>query len=230
MNGIEKITRLIQSEAQTEIDGVLARAREEAAQITARYEAQAQAEAAELAARNRRAAAEREERLVSAAQMGARKAALAAKQELLERAYALALERLRAMPEERAVQVLAELMVRASSTGQEEAIFSPEDRERLGRAVVARANELLARQSAPELPRELTATRVGAILDKVAAGVSAAVQGTALLTLSRETRPIQGGFILKDENVEVNCAYETLVRLERAETAGAVANLLFPEG
>ena len=45
MNGIEKITQLIQSEAQTEIDSVLARAREEALQITARYEAQAQAEA-----------------------------------------------------------------------------------------------------------------------------------------------------------------------------------------
>ena len=79
MNGIEKITQLIQSEAQTEIDSVLARAREEALQITARYEAQAQAEAAELTAKHQRAAAEREERLISAAQMEARKTALATK-------------------------------------------------------------------------------------------------------------------------------------------------------
>ena len=82
---------------------------------------------------------------------------------------------------------------------------------------------------AGELPEELTSTRVGAILDKVAAGVSAIVQGTAMLTLSQETRDIRGGCILKNQNVEVNCAFETLVRLQRAETAGAVAKRLFPE-
>ena len=49
------------------------------------------------------------------------------------------------------------------------------------------------------------------------------------LTLSAQTRPIRGGFILRDEKVEVNCTFETLVRLQRAETAGAVAKTLFPE-
>ena len=47
------------------------------------------------------------------------------------------------------------------------------------------------------------------------------------LTLSDETAPIQGGFILKDGNVEVNCAFDTLVRLQKAETAGQVAQRLF---
>ena len=230
MNGIEKITQQIQTEAQTEIDGVLEKAREEAAQITARYEAQAQTETAELTAKHQRAAAEREERLISAAQMEARKTALAAKQELVEKAYAQALERLCTLPEEQYVQVLADLLARASSTGQEEVIFSPQDRERVGRAAVAKANELLAREIAPDLPEELTNTKVGAILDKVAAGVNAIVQGTAMLTLSQETRPMRGGFILKNQNVEVNCTFETLVRLQKAETAGAVAKRLFPEG
>ena len=82
MNGIEKITQRIQSDAQAEINAVLTQAREEAAQITARYEAQAQVETTELRAKNERSAAEREERLVSAAQMEARKTALATKQEL----------------------------------------------------------------------------------------------------------------------------------------------------
>ena len=43
MNGIEKITQMIQSEAQTEIDGVLEAARRDAAETAARYEAQARA-------------------------------------------------------------------------------------------------------------------------------------------------------------------------------------------
>ena len=70
-------------------------------------------------------------------------------------------------------------------------------------------------------------TTVGEILGKVVAGVSAIAQGTAMLSLSEETRPMRGGFILKDQNVEVNCTFETLVRLQRAETAGAVAKKLF---
>ena len=226
MNGIEKITQMIQSEAQTEIDGVLSAAREEAARITARYEAQAQAETAELTAKNEKAAAEREERLVSVAQMEARKVTLAAKQEMVEKAYVLALEKLCALPDDQYTEILAALLVKASSTGREEVILSPEDRKRVGKAAVAKANEILAKAAAPELPKELTESKVGAVINKVAANVSAIAKGTAMLTLSEETRPMRGGFILKDQKVEVNCTFDTLVRLQKAETAGAVAKKL----
>lgn len=175
MNGIEKITQRIQSDAQAEINAVLTQAREEAAQITARYEAQAQVETTELRAKNERSAAEREERLVSAAQMEARKTALATKQELVERAYALALEKLCALPEKEYTEVLAKLLVQASSTGREEVVFSSQDRERIGKAAVARANEMLAAAAAPDLPS--ASGKVGEILGKVVAGVSAIAQG-----------------------------------------------------
>lgn len=193
MNGIEKITQRIASDAQAEVDRILGDARDEAGRIAANYRAQADAEAAELAAKNEKAAAEREERLVSAAQMEARKVQLAAKQEMVEKAYIQALDKLCALPEEQYVAILADLLVKASSNGKEEAVFSPEDRERVGEAAVAKANELSGKQ----------------------------------LRLSDETQPIRGGFILKDKNVEVNCTFETLVRLQKAETAGAVAQKLF---
>ena len=193
MNGIEKITQRIASDAQAEVDRILGDARDEAGRIAANYRAQADAEAAELAAKNEKAAAEREERLVSAAQMEARKVQLAAKQEMVEKAYIQALDKLCALPEEQYVAILADLLVKASSNGKEEAVFSPEDRERVGQAAVAKANELSGKQ----------------------------------LRLSEETQPIRGGFILKDKNVEVNCTFETLVRLQKAETAGAVAQKLF---
>ena len=193
MNGIEKITQRITADAQAEIDRVLGAAREEAARITARMTAEADAVAAELAAKNEKSAAEHEERLVSAAQMEARKVQLAAKQEMLEKAYELALEKLCAMPAEQYTAVLAELMVKASSTGTESVIFSAEDREKVGKAAVERANAASGKQ----------------------------------MVLSDETKPIKGGFILKDQNVEVNCTFETLVRLQKAETAGAVAKKLF---
>ncbi len=60
-----------------------------------------------------------------------------------------------------------------------------------------------------------------------AAVAKANAAGGGALTLCDETRPIRGGFILKDGNVEVNCAFDTLVRLQKAQTAGAVAKKLF---
>ena len=50
------------------------------------------------------------------------------------------------------------------------------------------------------------------------------------LVFSGESRPIKGGFLLKNGSVEVNCSFETLVRLQRSEAAGEVAALLFPKG
>lgn len=47
------------------------------------------------------------------------------------------------------------------------------------------------------------------------------------LTLSEETRPIRGGFILRDGSIEMNCAFDTLIRLQKTETAGMVAKKLF---
>ena len=141
----------------------------------------------------RKAAAEREERLAGTAQMEARKAALAAKQEMVEKAYELALKKLCSLPEEKYTAVLAELLVQASSTGKEEVIFSEADRRKVGKAAVEKANK----------------------------------DGGKKLALSGETRSIPGGFILRSENVEVNCAFDTLVRLQKAETAGDVVKKLF---
>ena len=62
--------------------------------------------------------------------------------------------------------------------------------------------------------------------EKAVAKVNA---GGKKLKVSEHTLPAQGGFILRDRYVEVNCTFETLVRLQRAETAGAVAKILFPE-
>ncbi len=197
MNGIEKITRRIDTDAQAEIEKLLATARAEAEEITAKYRSQAEREAAALKARNEKAAAEREERLVSVTQMEARKALLSAKQEAVESAFAKALEVMCALPEDRYAAVAADLMVKAAPNGMGEVIFSPQDRERIGLSAVSKANE-----------------RLGA---------------AGRLTLSQETRPIKGGLILKNGSVEVNCTFETLVRLHKGEMAGEVAKRLFPE-
>ena len=194
MNGIEKIIDRISGDAQAEIDAILDEARAEAAQITAKYEAQAKEEADEILKRGSAAAAEREERLASMAQMEGRKAELAAKQEIIEEAFELALKKLLELPEEQYTALLADLAVRASVTGKETLIFSAADRDRVGKKVVDAANK------------------------KLTAGA---------LTLGEGTRSIKGGFVLSDGAVEVNCSFDTLVRLQKAEITGEVTRVLF---
>ena len=193
MNGIEKIIGLIQSEGQAEIDTVLEKARADAAEITARYQDQSEAEAADLEFKNQKNAAEHEERLISVAQMESRKVVLQVKQEMIEKAYALALKKLCSMQEDQYIEVLKHLILKASVSGREEVIFSPRIREAIGKIAVEQVNQATGKN----------------------------------LVLSEETRLIPGGFILKDGNIEVNCAFDTLVRLERTETAGMVAKKLF---
>jgi len=228
MNGIEKITQRIASDTQQEIDALQAETDAQCAEIARRYDEQAGREREEILARGRRAAAEQVERLGSVAALEGRKLTLAAKQEMMDQAFDMALDQLCALPAGEMTNLLSALAVKAARTGREEIILSPSDRDTLGPQVVAQANAALAKAAAPKLPQELTESKVGAIVDAVVTGVSALAQGTALLTLADETRPIRGGLILRDGEVEVNCAFETLVRLQRGELERQVAAILFP--
>lgn len=193
MDGIEKITAKIAEDARREAEDLLAQAGAEADAILAQARAEAQRRTAELAEKGRLAADERAERLASVAQLDARKKELAAKQELLDRAFDRALERLCALEGKEQIALLAGLAAQASRTGTEQIILRPEDRARIGAEVVERANALRG----------------------------------ASFTLAEETRPIRGGVLLADGRVETNCAFETLVRLQRESMAGEVAALLF---
>ena len=194
MNGIERITQRMEDDAQREIDEILSAAQAQAAEITQSCQAQAEREAREIVDRGRRNADEREQRLASVAQLEARKMELAAKQEMLDRAFAQALEELCNLPEGEYVSLLANLAVKASSNGREAVILSKKDRTRYGKQVVTQANERLK---------------------------------DGHLTLSEQTRNIKGGLILADGDVEVNCTFETLVRLQRGTLEREVAKVLF---
>ena len=193
MDGIEKITGRIAEDAQREIDALLADARAQADEIAARFDAQARRESEEILERGRRNADERVERLASVAQMEARKLELAAKQEVLAKAYDTALEQLLALPEGEYAELLASLAAKAAATGTEEIILNAKDRAAIGAKVVELAN---ARRG-------------------------------STLTLSDRTADISGGLLLSDGSVEVNCSFETLVRLQRSETDREAAAILF---
>ena len=196
MNGLEKLTDQIDADMQKEIDAALVQARSQAQEIQSWYESQAQIQVEAIRRKGQQDAVFRQERLVDEAKMQARRDILATKQELIGRAFDLALEKLLELPEKEYVALLSDLAVKASSTGKEAIIFSQKDRTRYGKTVVTQANEKL---------------------------------GGGHLTLSEQTRPIKGGLILQDSQVETNCSFEVLIHLQRNTLSAEVAQVLFKE-
>lgn len=86
--------------------------------------------------------------------------------------------------------------------------------------------DLLARASSNGREEVIVSPEDHAHVGRAAVEAANAASGLRL-TLSEETRPIQGGFILRDGSIEMNCTFDTLVRLQRTETAGMVAKKLF---
>lgn len=198
MNGIEKISDRLVADAEAEIAALNAETKAKCDEITAEFQKKAQEEYQSRMAEGVKAAETRLQRLGSAAEMEAKKSILAFKQEMVAKAFADASEKLANLPQEQYVQFLAAQAAAAASTGAEELIFNARDKAAVGEAVAKAANALLAQK-----------------------GVKGA------LKVSDETRAISGGVIVRQGNIEVNCAVETLVQLRRSELASQVAEILF---
>ena len=198
MEGMDKITARIIADAEREIAEIQRENDGKIEALTAEAQSAAEQESLELLTRGRRAAEERRERLSSSAAVECHKLELAAKQELLEETFAAAVEQLCSLPQEEYLALIASLAAEAAEGG-EQMILSPRDAEQYGTEVILMAN---------------TALR------------AAGKRGE--LTLSAETRPIPGGFILSSGDVELNCAFDTLVRLRREKLEKEVAKILFP--
>ena len=62
---------------------------------------------------------------------------------------------------------------------------------------------------------------------KLVEAANKALGAKGALTLSAETRPMTGGFILKQGDIEVNCTVDMMLELSRGELAAQVAEVLF---
>ncbi len=198
MNGIEKISNRLVADAEAEIAALNAETKQKCDFIREEYEKKAKEEYQSRMAEGVKAAETRLQRLGSAAEMEAKKSILAFKQEMVAKAFSDAAEQLANLPQERYVSFLASQAAAAASAGTEELIFNARDKAAVAPAVAKAANALLEGRG---------------------------IRGA--LTVSGETREISGGVIVRQGNIEVNCAVETLVQLRRSELASQVAEILF---
>jgi V/A-type H+-transporting ATPase subunit E len=197
MQGIDRIVSRIMADAAAECAAQQAAAEAEAEALREDYRRRAEALRAEWDAKAEKAAADRESRLQSAAQMEARKAQLAARQELLDEAFGQALEALTMFHVEQSAEFLGKLAAHASKTGAERIVLT--QAEQKYRAKVAEiANRRLRERGKP-----------------------------GDLSVSGEVLDAAGGLLLRDGDVTVNCAYETLIRMQREEMSAEVALMLF---
>lgn len=197
MNGIEKITERIAAQSNADVKALMDRANAQAKAIYDGYQAAADQDYADTLKKGESDAAQRVERLGSVAQLEARKLQLKTKQEMLAEAYDLAIKSFWSAG--RSVCPAFDPACRKrQQTGTEALVFSETDRSRYGKRVVIAANELLEQQGK-----------------------------AGKLTLSEESRPFQGGLYVQNGNVEVNCTFAALIRLEKEQTAKDVAGILF---
>lgn len=195
MNGIEKITDRITQDTQAEIQALVSQAEEQAKQILADSQAEAERIRERILAHGRRELEDHRSRLKSMNQLDERKAALAAKQDVIEEAFQAAVVRLSQLPEDQMVPLLARMIAANAQAGEGQVILAPAQRAAYGKKVVDQANAL--------------------------------IEG-GRLTLGPEDPEIQGGCILRQGAVDANCTFEMLVRQQRTQLGGQVAEILYP--
>ncbi len=143
MKGTEKIIAHIRSDAQAQVDAILAQAEQQCAGIRSDYDKQAAALYAERLRAGVKQTQDRVDSVQRIARMEGRKELLAAKQEMVSRSFEKAREQIVSLPEDRYVAFLAKLAADAAVTGEEEIVLNARDRERLGEKLVCAANERL---------------------------------------------------------------------------------------
>ena len=139
MNGLEKIVARMEADTQAACDALAASAAENAAAILRDCQAQADAAAQDSAQRAAAQAAAHLEHLNGSSQLACRQRVLAAKQQLIDEAFARTAQALTALPQAAYVDLLASLAAENGS-GDEELLLSKTDRDAVGAAVVEAAN------------------------------------------------------------------------------------------
>ena len=198
MNGIDKITARIETDAVADAARIAEDSKARCEAIRAEGEKQAQQVYWDKVKAGVAAAEDRVQRLAKTADMEARKSILSFKQSLVAEAFDKAEARLNAMTGEEYVSLLSALAARAAVTGTEELVFSAVDRKLYGKKVTDRANAALK-----------------------AAGKKAG------LTLAAEDGAFRRGLICRQGSVSVNCTVEALMAQAREDMASDVAAQLF---
>ena len=196
MTGLNKILGQIQREAEDSAAAIKAKAEAEAAGILNAAQLQGKAESDEITRQAEADAIECLARADSAAALQKRKAALSAKQELINDMIEKARASLYKLPDEEYFAIIVKMAQKFALAQSGEILFSANDLSRLPAAFESTLNLALKANGAE-------------------------------LKISKETRNIDGGFVLTYGGIEENCSFEALFNSAHDTLQDKVHGLLF---
>ena len=200
MPGAEKLREKIIAQASEQADQVLNEARLRAEKIIAKAEQDAASRKNTILEKGRAQAEERGRRILTIAELDARKNVLTAKQELIEETFVEALARLQKMGKAKYQELIFPMLIDAVNSGQEEIIISPRDESNFTAEFLAKVNEAITKKG---------------------------IEGK--LIIAEEKREMQGGFILRAGDVEINSSFDSILRMMRDQLEPEIAAILFSE-
>lgn len=196
--GTDRIIRRIMDDAQAKAESIKVEALDKAKAVESDARQKAARKQDQILEQARKMADEQKSRIVGVAQLETRKSLLAGKQEVIGVVFQKALNELINLDDKTYLSIIRALLLDIVETGSENVICSVRDKKRIPDEFWKEVNEAL---------------------------VSRGKKGE--LKPSKETRDIQGGFILQAEGIEMNCSFESLLEMKRDELEPEVAELLF---
>lgn len=219
MTGLSKITDKIMAEAQADARAILAEADREVQQITLRYQQEAAAIRERLNSAAEREAAGMVSRAKSGAAMTERNTMLDARSALIDRAFERARTEIRNLPEDKYLDLLVSFLLSILKRMREEEkvnreLYGEED------APAAAYYEVLLCESDLEKYR-------GTFMDAVRRRLIGNAELGEKLRLGTTPVEIDGGFILRCGDIEINASLSMLIAGVRATHEVRVSHILF---
>lgn len=143
MTGLSRITERIANDAKKENEALLSQAKQEADTIIAGYKKQAEEQTEYIVPNAKKTAAERSERRLAVAAMEARKLQLAARQNVIQKAFDEAAALLVKLDDAKKVEWLSKIAANVAVSGTEAVILNTSEHAKIGDKVVKAANKLL---------------------------------------------------------------------------------------
>lgn len=197
MTGLEKIVKHIEDDATAASRAMLAEAENKANEITATAKLEGEKKYAEIMERSKQEVEASLSRAESAALLRERKLILQAKQEIIESMIENAKKSLENLPSDEYFEVILKMIKKNALKKSGYIIFSTADKTRMPVSFQEKINNALIGFEGAEL------------------------------TISKETREINGGFILVYGDIEENCSFDAIFFAARESLQDKVCKLLF---
>mgnify|MGYP000904152246 CR=1 FL=1 len=198
MTGTEKIKARILEDAEAKAAQILEQAESEARKIKENALIEAEQKKAEILKKGEEDGKEIYRRMLSEASLEGRKEILKAKQELIESAFALAMDKLCSLPDRDYQSLLEDMAAEAAKDEEGEILLSGKDKNRIQKDFIKNINRK--------------------IKDSGKKGK---------LELSEDSIKTVGGFVLRYKDMEINNTFEVMFEMLRPRLENDVVGILF---